>query len=127
MKISIVLGTLLFSSFTFSQTKLQIFAPKAYFSSSLMTNCPVFDLNQYTFQLNLALSNSQNEFSIYNKRTKWNDFYEVKKDTFYYRKSVYIPENTIFMPNTDSFNPNGAPNFGTAVLAGLINSIVRKL
>lgn len=120
------MGLLLFPSYIFSQNNLQIFAPKAYLNPTFVSNRPFFDLKNYTFQLSSALSNTQDEFSIYNKTTKLNDFYEVKKDSFYYRKSVFIPENNIYMPNIDSFNPNGASDFGSAVLAGLINTIVGK-
>jgi hypothetical protein len=126
MKKSIVLGLLIFPIFIFGQTNVQVFAPKVYFTSSVVSNRPLFDLKNYTFQLTSMRFNPKNEFSIYNKTTQLNDFYGVKKDTFYYRKSVFIPENNIYSPKIDSFNPNGASDFGSAVLAGVINTIVGK-
>jgi hypothetical protein len=126
MQISIVLVLLLFQNYIFSQSNLQIFTHKAYFTPSVVSSCPFFDLKNCTFQLSSVLSNTPNEFSIYNKNTKFNDFYGVKKDTFYYIKSVIITQNTIYSPHIDSFNPDGASDYGAAVLAGLINTIVGK-
>ena len=126
MKKSIVLGLLLFPIFIFGQNNVQVFAPKVYFTPSVATNTPLFNFKNYTFQLSSMQFNPQKEFSVYNKTTHLNDFYEVKKDTLYYRKSVLIPENNMYSPKIDSFNPNGASDFGSAVLAGVINTFISK-
>lgn len=126
MKKSIVLGLLLLPIFIFAQNNVQVFAPKVPFTSSVASNSPLFDLKNYTFQLSNLRTNPQNEFSIYNKTTQLNDFYGVKKDTLYYRKSVMMPLNNYYSTHSDSFNPNGAPDFGSAVLVGLINTFINK-
>jgi hypothetical protein len=70
--------------------------------------------------------NPQNEFSIYNRTTRLNDLYGARKATFYYRQSLIIRKNNVNSPKIDSFNPNGASDFGSAVLAGLINTFMSQ-
>ncbi|WP_432671849.1 hypothetical protein [Flavobacterium sp. SM2513] len=126
MKKSIVLAVLLFPIFIFGQTRFQVFSPKTFHTASVVSKQPLFSLKDYTFQLSVLGFNPETDFSIYNPTTKLNDFYYVKKDTFYYQKSVFVPQNTMFTPKIDSFNPNGASDFGSAVLSGVLNTIFGK-
>ena len=126
MKKSIVLGLLLFPILIFGQTRMQIFSPQKFHSASVVSNQPIFNLKNYTLQFTSLSFNPETDFTIYNKTTQLNDFYYVKRDTFYYQKSVFIPENQMFAPRIDSFNPNGASDFGSAVLSGLINTVIGK-
>ena len=126
MKKSIVFGLLLFPILLFSQTRIQVFAPKTFQLNSVVSNKPFFNLKNYTFQLTSVQFNPETSFSVYNKATQLNDFYYVKRDTLHFHKSVFIPENNMYLPKIDSFNPNGASDFGSAILSGVLNTLFSK-
>ena len=126
MKISIVLGLLLFPLFLFAQHSLNLYSAKPKLNSITIINPTSFQLKGQKFLLSPLKFVPEAEFSIFNNTTKLNDFYFVQKDTFYYHKSVFIPENSIYQPKFDSFNPSGASDFGSAVLVGLINTVLGK-
>lgn len=126
MKISIVLGLLLFPIFIFGQNKLNVFSQHVIQNPVVVTNPPFFKLKNYTFQLSSVKVIPETDFTIYNKTTQLNDFYYVKRDTFHYQKSVFIQQNHLFQPKIDSFNPSGASDFGSAIVLGLINTFIGK-
>ena len=76
----------------------------------------------FNFKFN---SSELNNFSIYNRNTKLNDFYLLSKDTLYYKKSIYINSNQYI--RKDSFNPNGASNFGSGLIIGTLNTVFKSL
>ena len=76
----------------------------------------------FNFKFN---SSELNNFSIYNRNTKLNDFYLLSKDTLYYEKSTYINSNQCIQK--DSSNPNGASNFGSGVIIVALNTVFKSL
>lgn len=50
-----------------------------------------------------------------------NDNFSVYNEQFEYKNSVLIPQNLLFNSKIDSFNPNGASEFGSALLIGFLN------
>jgi hypothetical protein len=127
MKKSIILGLLLLPIFIFGQSKVQVFSSQVFQTPSVVSNPPFFNLKNYTFQLRSVKFAPEPDFTVYNRTTQLNDLYNVKKDTFYYQKSVFIPENHLFGTKTDSFNPGGAPDLGSALVLGLLNTIFGKI
>lgn len=126
MKISIVLGLLLFPLFSFPQNSLNLYSAKPKLNSITVINPTSFQLKGQKFLLSPLKFVPETEFTVFNKTTQLNDFYYVQKDTFYYQKSVFIPENSIYQPKFDSFNPSGASDVGSAVLVGIINTVLGK-
>ena len=50
-----------------------------------------------------------------------NDNFSIYKGQFEYKNSIFIPENMIYNSKIDSFNPNGASEFGSALIIGVLN------
>ena len=83
------------------------------------------DVN-FNFRFNkLPTIDGVNTFSIFNRTTGLNDTYVITKNSFEYSASSLLLENKIPGVNTkvDSFNPNGANDFGGAIVSGLLNLI----
>lgn len=129
MKKSIILGLLLFPIYIFGQSKLQVFSPQSFQPSSVVSNPPFLNLKNYTFQLTTVkfTPDPHAAFNFYNKTSKFNDLYKIKRDTLYFQKSVFIPENQNFGMVSDSFNPSGAPDLISALVMGLLNTTFGKI
>lgn len=126
MKISIVLGLLLFPIFIFGQNSLSLYSAKPKFYDPAAAISTSFQLKGQKFLLSPLKFVPEDYFTIYNKTSQLNDFYSIKKDTFYYQKSVFIPENHMFQPILDSFSPSGATDLGSALVLGVLNTIFGK-
>ena len=126
MKKSIILGLLLLPIFIFGQSKVTVFSPHVFQTPSVVLNPPFFNLKNYTFQFR-SVKITEPDFTIYNKTSQLNDLFCTKKDTIYYQKSIFITENHLYGIKTDSFNPGGAPDLGSALLLGLLNTVFGKI
>ncbi|MEP0265214.1 hypothetical protein [Dokdonia sp.] len=63
-------------------------------------------------------------FSRYNRITGLNDAYIRYQETYEYTSSSILLENqTRGLSKIDSFNPNGATDFGNAIVNGVLNLI----
>jgi len=83
------------------------------------------DVN-FNFRFNkLPAIDGIHTFSVFNRTTGLNDTYIITKNSFEYSTSSLLLENNTrgFNTKVDSFNPNGANDFGGAVVNGLLNLI----
>ena len=113
IKILLFLALLVLSTSIYAQSK-----------DSLSTKTNLFK----KFNLNFKTINfSKNSliFSSYNETTKLNDIYLINKGSYIYSKSSRIIENNFRRNKVDSFNPHGASNFGSAIILGLLGSILK--
>jgi hypothetical protein len=80
-------------------------------------NLPVV---KHTFDFNAKKDNAS-PLTVYNFNSRSNDVYFLQNGTYVSTSpSVNLEDNWI-VSRTDSFNPSGAPDFGSAVVMGLIN------
>jgi len=117
MKKYFVIALLLSNVYLFAQIKTVVIQPiqqPIMLNVNLNTNKKFFTFNQLQFYTN-------NDFSIFNQTTMLNDNFSVYNGQFEYRNSVLIPQNSLFNSKIDSFNPNGASEFGSALLIGFLN------
>ena len=126
MKKSIVFGLLLFPLFIVAQDSLNLFVTKPKLNTTSAINSTFFQLKGQKFLLSPLKFVPENTFSIYNSTTQLNDRYHITRDTMYYQKSVFIPENQLFQTKFDSFNPNGTTNMGSALIIGVMNTLFGK-
>jgi len=75
-----------------------------------------FDLYDYDFS-------KKEMFTVYNPATELTDHYIQSGENYYYKKSIFVFDNTFFGRQLDSLNPNGAHNFGSAIVLGVLNTI----
>lgn len=110
---------MLFSSiYLFAQVKTVSFQPSQYISD-LKIN---FNKNKQRFTFSQLQLYTNNDFSVYNKATMLNDNFSVYNGHYEYKNSIMIPQNMVFNTKVDSFNPNGASDFGSALLTGFLNT-----
>jgi len=117
MKKYFVIALLLSNVYLFAQIKTVVIQPiqqPIMLNVNLNTNKKFFTFNQLQFYTN-------NDFSIFNQTTMLNDNFSVYNGQFEYKNSVLIPQNSLFNSKIDSFNPNGASEFGSALLIGFLN------
>jgi len=117
MKKYFVIALLLSNVYLFAQIKTVVIQPiqqPILLNVNLNTNKQFFTFNQLQFYTN-------NDFSIFNRTTMLNDNFSVYNGQFEYKNSVLIPQNLLFNSKIDSFNPNGATEFGSALLIGFLN------
>jgi hypothetical protein len=117
MKKYFVIALLLSNVYLFSQIKTVVIQPiqqPIMLNVNLNTNKQFFTFNQLQFYTN-------NDFSTFNRTTMLNDNFSVYNGQFEYKNSVLIPQNLLFNSKIDSFNPNGASEFGSALLIGFLN------
>jgi len=122
IKTLIFLSLLSFSTSIYAQSK-----------DSLLTKTNLFknfnfdiNANNYTLDFkNINFSKNNLIFSSYNEATKLNDVYLLGNDSFIYSKSNLIFENNFRGNKIDSYNPYGTDNIGSALIFGLIGSILK--
>jgi len=117
MKKYFVIALLLSNAYLFAQMKTVVIQPiqqPIALNVNLNKNKQFFNFNQLQFYTN-------NDFSIFNRTTMLNDNFSVYNGQFEYKNSVLIPQNLLFNSKIDSFNPNGATEFGSALLIGFLN------
>ncbi len=82
------------------------------------------DFTFFNFRFNkLPTIDGINTFSAFNRTTGLNDTFIITNGSFEYSTSTLVIENTFFNPKIDSFNPNGATDFGNAIVSGLLSLI----
>lgn len=62
-------------------------------------------------------------FSRFNRVTGLNDTYIRYQEKYEYTSSSLLLENQFRISKIDSFNPNGATDFGNAIVNGVLNLI----
>jgi len=111
------------SSTMYSQSKDSLFIkrPQSIYYSFLDYNKTNYSLQfkKYNF------TNNNYSFSIYNQTTKLNDLYSINNDLFFYSNSTKFMRNDFKSNKIDSFNPYGAPNFGNALVSGVLSSLFK--
>ena len=117
MKKYFVILSFLYSVCFFSQIKtdsVQLVLQPIKLDVKLNSNKHFISFNQLKFY-------TKNDFSVYNKATMLNDNFSIYKGQFEYKNSIFIPENMVYNSKIDSFNPNGASEFGSALIIGVLN------
>ncbi|WP_179317913.1 hypothetical protein [Winogradskyella undariae] len=122
IKTLIFLTLLILSTSIYAQSKDSLLTKTNLFKSFN------FDLknNDYTINFkNIDFSKNNLLFSSYNESTKLNDIYLLNNDSYIYNKSSLIFENNFRGNKIDSFNLYGASNIGSALIFGLVGSILK--
>lgn len=99
----------------------------------LLTKTNLFKKHQFSFKTSdytidfkkIDFSKSNMQFSSYNQTTKLNDIYVLNNNRFSYSKSSLLFENISRGNKIDSFNPYGTSNIGSALIFGVIGSILK--
>jgi len=119
IKILIFLAFLVFSTSIYAQNTDLLFT-KTDLSKG-------FNAYNYTLDLkNINFPKNNLRLSLYNETTKLNDIYFISNDSLIYSKSRmrfgnYFGENEI-----DSYNPHGVDDICSAIIYGLIGTILRQ-
>lgn len=115
--------TLFLFSISINAQSTDSFLPK----NDLLINSNLnLDSNNYSFDFkNINFQKSKFKFSSYNKTTKLNDNYLIINDYYIYNKSTMIFENNFRGHKIGSFNPYGASNISTALIFGIVGSILK--
>lgn len=123
-KIKILLFSILlfFCTAIYAQSKNSLLTKNKLFKSFKFD----FKTNNYTLNFKkIDFSKKNLLFSSYNEITKLNDTYSLNNNSFTYNKSSFMLENNFRGHKIDSFNPYGTSNVGSALIFGLINSILK--
>ena len=122
MKSILVIVALVCSPFLFAQEKPLVKLPTNLnqLANIRLDATPKID---YTLDLESLKLDDTKTFSIYNPQTQLNDFYSVTSDGFDYLNTTPVFNNLFRGRQIDSFNPNGANDFGSAIVMGFLNSL----
>jgi hypothetical protein len=86
-----------------------------------------FSNNTYLLSFNYKKPSSLYQLSIYNSTTNLNDNYYLIGEKYYMSNTKSF---SFFGPDgqrIDSFNPNGTNDFKSALVIGVVNSLLKKL
>ena len=122
IKTVLFLILLVFSTLIYAQSKDSLLTKTNVFKSLNFD----FKTNDYTIGFkNIDFSKNNQLFSSYNETTKLNDIYLLNNDSFIYSKSSLLFKNSFRGNKINSFNPYGTSNIGSALIFGLIDSILK--
>ncbi|MFN3753034.1 hypothetical protein [Flavobacterium sp.] len=127
MKKLFCLSFLLLSFIGFSQNTVSLVLGKT--NGSFSSSMPSFNLKDISFSLNLSDKKSYADkywLTVYNPMTQMNDHYVNVSDRYHLSNHKSFPINNFDGTRIDSFNPNGACDFGSGIVSGLLNMIIDK-
>lgn len=121
------LSFLLCSLVGFSQNPVSLVLGKT--NGSFSSNTTSFSLKDITFSLNLSDKKSYADkywLTVYNPMTQMNDHYVNVSDQYYLSNHKSFPIYNFDGTKIDSFNPNGACDFGSGIVSGILNLFLEK-
>lgn len=127
MKKIFCLSFLLFSFLGLSQNPVSLVLGKS--NRPFSSNVSVVSLRNFSFNLSLSDRKSYADkyfLTVYNPMTQMNDNYVRVSDQYYLSNYKSFPINNFDGTRIDSFNPNGACDFGSGIVSGLLNMFIDK-
>lgn len=127
MKKLFCLSFLLLSSIGFSQNPVSLVLGKS--NGQFSTNTSNFSLKDISLSLNLSDKKSYADkywLTVFNPMTQMNDHYVTVGERYYLSNHKSFPINNFDGTKIDSFNPNGACDFGSGIVSGILNLFFEK-
>ena len=126
MKPFIIIAFLVSSSCLFAQEHSLVKLPKN-LNQLATIHLDVIPKTHYSIGLESLKLDTDKTFSIYNPQTQLNDFYSITPNGIDYLNTKPVFNNLYRGRQIDSFNPNGASDFGSAIVMGVLNSFINKV
>ena len=125
MKKLFCVSFLLLSLLGFSQNPVYLVLGKS--NGQFAANMSNISLKDISLSLNLSDKKSYaNKYwlTMYNPMMQMNDHYVAVGDQYYLSNYKSFPINNFDGSRIDSFNPNGACDFGSGIVGGLLNMFI---
>jgi len=118
---------LLVSLLGFSQNPVSLVLGKS--NSRFSANPTNISLKDISLSLNLSDKKYYADkywLAVYNPMKQMNDHYVNVGDQYYLSNYKSFPINNFDGTRIDSFNPNGACDFGSGIVGGLLNMFIKQ-